>query len=133
MDYIPGMRDSLYIKNPLKHSRILPCTTEFFYNSKWLVEKKSNLVKKFYSRRIRRNKFIVYLATIISGLIGLSSSLYGVYLLNENFKLNSSNAQMLGINVALITIACGFYVYMKMEDIFPLNSWAININNRKRK
>ena len=131
--YIPGLRDSIYIQNPLKMDRVIYDGYEPKYNSKWLLEKKSKLVDKFYRRRVLRNKLIVYPLTILAGFIGLSSSLYGVYLLNKNFHLSGNSGSMLGINVALITIACGFYTYTKLEDKFPFDNWSISINNRKHK
>ena len=131
--YVPGLRDSIYIQNPLKMTRVIYDGYEPKYNSKWLLKKKSKLVDKFYRKRILRNKLIVYPLTILAGFIGLSSSIYGVYLLNKNFHLSGNSGAMLGINVALITIACGFYAYSKLEDKFPFDNWSISINNRKRK
>jgi hypothetical protein len=131
--YIPGLRGGIYIQNPLKMSRVIYYGYEPKCNSKWLLKKKSKLEDKFYRRRILRNKLIVYPLTILAGFIGLSSSIYGVYLLNKNFHLSGNSGAMLGINVALITIACGFYAYSKLEDKFPFDNWSISINNRKRK
>ena len=131
--YIPGLRDGIYIQNPLKMSRVIYDGYEPKCNSKWLLKKKSKLEDKFYRRRILRNKLIVYPLTILAGFIGLSSSVYGVYLLNKNFHLSGNSGSMLGINVALITIACGFYAYSNLENKFPFDDWSISINNRKHK
>lgn len=134
-NYISEMRDcGLIITNPLRGSRVIPYSPppEFKY-SKYLVELRSKLRNKFYTRRVFRNRLIKVLSIGIVGLGIIAISLYITLLLYSKGWIPSSAGSWIGLNIAMVIIVVGLYMDMWFMDHLPTNTFYIDINKRKRK
>lgn len=93
---------SIAVINPARTMTLIPAEFSKMHKySKWLLDKKWELVAKRYRRIKLRNALILWIPTILISLVVGGLSMWGTIAL---------------INVALLMITSGLYTYTAMDS-----------------
>jgi hypothetical protein len=122
----------IIIRNPFRTICVSQVDYTPFEYSKHLLDKRAKLTNKFYKKVLLRNNLIVWSTTIFSSLIAFLGLVAGIHFSKLYLVVSGIGVNLLGISIAMVVLIIGMFVYDKMSDVFPTDSWYININKRKK-
>lgn len=106
---------STAVINPARTMTLIPAEPPKMYKySKWLLDKKWELVAKRYRGIKLHNALILWIPTILISLVVGGLSMWGTIALITAFSGIAS--PIMGVNIALLMIVSGLYTYTAMDN-----------------
>lgn len=129
------MNTGIIVRDPTRTFNMIwnPPMLTWFNCSNYLLTRRELLVKKFYKRKLAINNMIVWVLTILAGVVFLALMLFLIYISGIWLVFNSLVTFVLGILLAELTLVVGVLIQDKLSDKFPLNTMFIRIEDRKKK